>query len=230
MNSLTKARSLVVAALLVAAAGGRIFAMPPQYNEEVEFVKTAANRGNVEAQFLLGLRYSFGDGVREDPVAAERWWRVAAEQGFVPAMRELGEFYLLQGTDWSLAGSKWLTAAAGKGDEESRELLASLMAKGLLGRQFLSPEATVTESHPDGSPWAGSANDRPASVFPSETPAERAARNPPIIAGPKQDGTLQPGSPATARRPAEFPISGWFWAIGTMALAALASVWLGRRS
>jgi len=225
MNSLTKVRPWVVAALLLAGAAGQIFAMPPQYNEEVEFVKTAANRGNTEAQFLLGLRYSFGDGVREDPVAAERWLRVAAEQGFVPAMRELGEFYLLQSSDWSPAGQKWLLAASGKGDGESTDLLASLSAKGLLGDQPQLIQDDAKES-------THSATDLMAGAFPRGVTAERSAENPPTLLLPEQDRatSLKPAASAATHPVDDLSIKGWLWILGAMVAATLASVWLGRRS
>jgi len=50
----------------------------------------AANGGDAQAQFILGNRYSLGQGVDEDLHEAARWWRKAAEQGHPGAQYNLG--------------------------------------------------------------------------------------------------------------------------------------------
>ena len=191
MSFLAKTRFWMVPALLGLVAAARICAMPPQPDAELAAEKTAANRGSPDAQFLVGLRYSFGDGVREDPVAAERWLRVAAEAGFAPARRELAEFYLLQGSDWLLEGRKWLILAAERGDEESMDLLSSLSAKGLLGvpppSQAVS--ASAQESRLAGSESARFAADQTDTTFVArgakDVPAGQMAEKPPSLPHPE---------------------------------------------
>ena len=56
--------------------------------ERLEF---AANAGNVEAQFHLGLRYRSGKAV--DYKKAVEWYEKAAEQGHVNAQINLGIIY-----------------------------------------------------------------------------------------------------------------------------------------
>ena len=41
----------------------------------------AAERGQVEAQFDLGLMYATGHGVRQDFVVAHKWFNLAAAHG-----------------------------------------------------------------------------------------------------------------------------------------------------
>jgi TPR repeat protein len=41
----------------------------------------AADKGQVEAQFDMGLMYSTGHGVEQDYVAAHKWFNLAAAQG-----------------------------------------------------------------------------------------------------------------------------------------------------
>ncbi|MGH7396516.1 MAG: tetratricopeptide repeat protein, partial [Candidatus Rokuibacteriota bacterium] len=43
--------------------------------------------------YQLALRYATGEGVPQDPAAAARWYRQAAEQGFAPAQYQLGLRY-----------------------------------------------------------------------------------------------------------------------------------------
>ena len=40
-----------------------------------------AEAGDAEAQYYLGLAYSFGSGMPQDDVEAVRWYRLAADQG-----------------------------------------------------------------------------------------------------------------------------------------------------
>lgn len=53
----------------------------------------AAERGDAEAQFLLGMAYSEGRGVPQDGEAAVRWYARAAEQGHPRAQNNLGVAY-----------------------------------------------------------------------------------------------------------------------------------------
>ncbi len=62
--------------------------------EEITTLITAAEAGDAEAQFNLGLKYRKGQGVEQsDPKAAE-WYRKAAAQGHAQAQNNLGWMYL----------------------------------------------------------------------------------------------------------------------------------------
>ncbi|WP_323120271.1 tetratricopeptide repeat protein [Burkholderia alba] len=83
------------------------------------------------AAYDLGLRYFRGDGVRQDSYQALVWMRKAAEGGDLQAQKALGTFYLFgleeMGADPREA-EKWLSIAAGRGDKESKKLLAQATA------------------------------------------------------------------------------------------------------
>ena len=49
----------------------------------------AAEQGHMYAQFNLGSSYANGDGVPQDMVEAEKWYRKAAEQGYEDAIAAL---------------------------------------------------------------------------------------------------------------------------------------------
>jgi TPR repeat protein len=53
----------------------------------------AAEQGNANAQFNLGLMYSEGIGVPENDAEAVKWYRKAAEQGHAEAESNLGWMY-----------------------------------------------------------------------------------------------------------------------------------------
>jgi TPR repeat protein len=48
----------------------------------VALYRTAANAGNVYAQFMLGRCYEGGIGIGQDKYAAVKWYKKAAAQGF----------------------------------------------------------------------------------------------------------------------------------------------------
>lgn len=57
--------------------------------------KAAAEAGQAEAQFDLGVLYAQGKGVQRDLTTAERWYRKSAEQGNSEAEFALGQMYSL---------------------------------------------------------------------------------------------------------------------------------------
>jgi hypothetical protein len=59
--------------------------------EAARWYRKAAEQGQVEAQYNLGLMYDYGEGVVEDDAEAARWYRKAAEQGEVDAQNRLTE-------------------------------------------------------------------------------------------------------------------------------------------
>ena len=63
------------------------------YAAAVKWFRLAANQGNAEAQFNLGVMYEQGQGVPQDYAAAVKWYRLAAEQGNAQAQLNLGAMY-----------------------------------------------------------------------------------------------------------------------------------------
>jgi TPR repeat protein len=59
----------------------------------VEKLRKAAEQGNAETQFNLGLMYGLGDGVEQNYTEAAKWLQRAAEQGHAEAQYRLGEIY-----------------------------------------------------------------------------------------------------------------------------------------
>lgn len=49
-------------------------------------VRTSATHGEPSAQYELALLYLRGHGVEHDPEQARRWLRLAAQQGYAPAV------------------------------------------------------------------------------------------------------------------------------------------------
>ena len=51
---------------------------------------TMAQNGDAESQYKLGLNYIYGTNVPKDPKTAAEWFSKSADQGYLPARRELG--------------------------------------------------------------------------------------------------------------------------------------------
>ena len=57
--------------------------------EAVKWFRKAAEQGNADAQFMLGLIYYKGEGVAKDLVEAHAWWEVAEAAGNGDARKNL---------------------------------------------------------------------------------------------------------------------------------------------
>ena len=98
------------------------------YQTALEVFRPLAENGDAKAQSILGLMYSYGEGVPEDYREASRWYRRAADQGSSVAQYNLGMLYLegkgvSQNTDEAV---DWLTKAADGGHFRARSTLAKI--------------------------------------------------------------------------------------------------------
>ena len=78
--------------ILLAATMSAVTACSPSSSEK-DNVFIRAEKGDAKAQFVLGLKYDTGKGVRQDYTEAEKWYRKAAEQGYAEAQFNLGTMY-----------------------------------------------------------------------------------------------------------------------------------------
>lgn len=62
---------------------------PKQATKEFLQAHERAEQGNADAQFRLGDMYMYGDGVPKNLDEAIKWFRKAAEQDYVPALKKL---------------------------------------------------------------------------------------------------------------------------------------------
>src|SRR5690606_40942624 len=63
------------------------------YKKAVEWYQKAAEKGNADAQFNLGVMYKNGNGVAKDYKKAVEWYQKAAEKGNANAQFNLGVMY-----------------------------------------------------------------------------------------------------------------------------------------
>jgi TPR repeat protein len=89
-----------------------------------------AEKGNADAQVLLGRMYLTGRGVVKDPDTAIKWFKAAAAQGNADAEFLLGSMYLLPHSDIA-EGLKWVRLAAEQGNQDAQLLLGKTYLEGL---------------------------------------------------------------------------------------------------
>jgi len=101
-------------------------------NTSPEAVRKAAEQGLAKAQLKLGSMYYDGDGVPQDYLEAEKWWRKVAEQGLSIAQYNLGFMYA-NGEGVAKDGAeavKWYRKAAEQGDGLALYSLGVMYAEG----------------------------------------------------------------------------------------------------
>ena len=118
--------------------GDRYF-VEQKYSTAAEWYRKAADKdkGNVRAQYQLGLMYSQGQGVERNYAEAADWYRKAADQRDAESQRRLaGMFEAGNGVEQSYAeAEKWYQKAADQGSKEAQYSLGLIYAYGKGGVQ-----------------------------------------------------------------------------------------------
>lgn len=122
--------TLRVSALLLILTGSN--AQAQEALSELEQLEKAALAGESSAQFDLGNRYLYGDGVAADDFEAARLFREAAQQGNNNAQYNLGVMYMQgKGVIADLPEAiDWFLKAANQGDAPAQFTMATLYANG----------------------------------------------------------------------------------------------------
>jgi TPR repeat protein len=97
-----------------------------------EIYESLAEKGDVKAQYNLGLMYASGDGVAYDAAKAASYFKKAAEQGYPDAQYTLAVMTFnkeLENLDYMQA-IQWYQAAAKQGHLKSQENLGILFYRG----------------------------------------------------------------------------------------------------
>ncbi|QPF94531.1 tetratricopeptide repeat protein [Bradyrhizobium commune] len=98
------------------------------YNNAARLLLPLAERGNAQAQGMVGFMYATGQGLPQAYDAAGYWYRQAAEQGDTTAQYLLGLAYDKgQGVPQDdVAAYKWLNLAASHAPKRRRDNFAKL--------------------------------------------------------------------------------------------------------
>ena len=106
--------------------------VPQGHTAEVKGPRQAAEEGDAEAQFNLGLSYSKGNDAPQNHSEAVKWYLKAAEQGHAQAQQGLGVcYYKGEGVPQDYAEAvRWLRMAAEQGDLYAQRNLGFCYEKG----------------------------------------------------------------------------------------------------
>lgn len=100
---------------------------------EVQEYRTRAVRGDLIAQYELGVHFFDGKGTPQDYNESERWYRKSADQGYAPAQCALG-FMFEQGVGVSknyAEGMRWYRKAADQGNADAEYNLGTMYRQGM---------------------------------------------------------------------------------------------------
>lgn len=125
-------RHAPVCLLWFALLTGMAVAARPMKWDDLMVLKSAADKGDREAQYLLGLQYQAGDGTARNPAEAARWFRQAAEAGHAEAAAALRELQVAveAGQVEAAQEEERLRTEAAQGNEAAKARLGALLAKG----------------------------------------------------------------------------------------------------
>lgn len=111
-------------------------------------LRSAAASGNPAAEFMVGVKYTEGNGVAPDLSKAAVWYQKAADKGLAPAQYRLASLYEKgRGVDKDVPKAKaWYTRAAEAGNAKAMHNLAVLYAEGGGGQPDYAAAAKWFES------------------------------------------------------------------------------------
>ena len=110
-----------------------------------EDIRTAAENGDQEAQYNMGLKYADGKGVPQNYAEAVKWIRRAAEQGHAEAQNTLGVMYRIgEGVKQNFAdAARWYLKAAEQGHAKAQFNMGYMYEEG----------KGVIKNHEDAARW-----------------------------------------------------------------------------
>ena len=123
------------------------------YSTALADFRLAAQQGDADAQYSLGVMYYYGQGVPPDYARALKWYRLAAQQGNADAQVRLGVMY---GTGQGIPQDnveayKWVALAKGAAKPGSKASKAA--GEGLT---MLAPSMTpaqIAQAQQEASAW-----------------------------------------------------------------------------
>jgi TPR repeat protein len=123
---------LRVSFVLGVAADSPTIRPEPSPQAHFDGLRAKAEKGDAQAQYMLGWFQLTGAGLPKNPVEAAKWFRQAAEQGSADAQYVLGSMYA-QGNGVAKDGAeaaRWYRRAAEQGSTDAAYYLGLAYAQG----------------------------------------------------------------------------------------------------
>ena len=113
-----------------AAKGGNLDAQDALIKNDIQRLTKAAEQGQVDAQYKLGICYEYGRGVIKNLEIAVQWYAKAAEQGNAFAQDRLGQCYeygkgVIKNLEIAI---EWYRKAANGGDDDAKIAIKRLVS------------------------------------------------------------------------------------------------------
>ena len=120
------------------------------FAEATRWFRKAADQGQGESQFSMGLRYQMGQSVAQDYQEAARWFKLAAEQGIGAAAAALAREYATgEGVPQDLVEAyKWAAVAARQSDPNSGDVILKELEAKLTANQLAEGKRRAREFVP----------------------------------------------------------------------------------
>ncbi len=155
------------------------------YATALQLYRPLANKGEVTAEYIIGLMYANGQGVPQSYAEAMKWHHKVAEQGEALGQFSVGLLYFKGlGVPRNAAeAAKWFHKAADQGDAKAQYNLGSMYAKGEgVTKNDVSAHVFLTLAAGQGIEAAKQARDKLAQ---SMTPAQ-------VVEAEKQERNWKP--------------------------------------
>jgi uncharacterized protein len=125
---LTLCLSILSAVVYADIQKGEAAYQQEDYETALNEFSTAANQGNVYAQYNLGWMYSHGEGVVKNDQTAAQWYEQAALQEHAPSQTAIGLLYVngIGVVKNEKTAANWFKAAANQGNANAQYLLGIL--------------------------------------------------------------------------------------------------------
>ncbi|MDB6024958.1 MAG: hypothetical protein JWM68_1181 [Verrucomicrobiales bacterium] len=112
---------------------GKLYGEKWRFEESNVWYLKAAEQGDARAEHIMGVRYTFGQGVEKDAAEAGKWFLLAAEQGHAGAQYSVGLRWVRgeagEPQDFAEA-AKWFRLAADQGHANAQVSLGRRYANG----------------------------------------------------------------------------------------------------
>ena len=118
--------------------------------EATRWFRKAAEQGQGESQYSLGMRYLLGESVAQDAKEAVRWFKLAADQGIGMAQAALALRYSKgEGVEADFVEAyKWATLAAAQLGPNNAGVVPSHLEEKLTPEQLAEAQRRLSEFVP----------------------------------------------------------------------------------
>lgn len=136
--------------IVLAASAEPVGSGDKKFQESFWQLYTEALRGNMAAQYKVGMMYDQGTGVERDLAKAALWYEKSAWQGYADAQYTLALMYadgrgVARNEERAMI---WLAKAARQGDKKARKLLMAAVDGKLVTAQKKLPATKPAETKP----------------------------------------------------------------------------------